>query len=905
MPPGARVECRNAQWMVHNCAYDDKLNSYLVEVEGMAGFVEGLQMSFLDAIDEIKVIDPLDVKFVPDESPQFRETKLCVDLWMRKAVLIGKELAIGHCAAINREPHQQIAACKALDDNKHLRARILMADAVGLGKTIQVGILLAELIKRQRGKRILVVCLKSMAQQFQKEIWSRFAIPLTMLDSKTIDRVYQDLPGNMNPLDRFDRAIISMDTLKGKLKRYLDNTHYDIVVIDECHNVARRSSAGSSRAKLARQLSSICDNLILTSATPHDGKKESYSSLLELLDPTLVVNPDNIKKDDLTKVAVRQFHKDVQLQQKIPERCAHRLYVSITDLEEQLLTTIKQTQFKRLTKTTHDVLFRTTLAKALFSSPEAFRSVLNNRAKKNSNQLKIIEQLLTNSQQLTMPNTPKYQQLNTVLNEIDKRVVIFTESKETQQALKKYLSHDRNLCTSTDDQKFDAQAELVVIHAGLSEDTQQQIVEAFATDNSKIKILIATDVASEGINLHHFCHNLIHYDISWSLITLEQRNGRIDRYGQTKQPHIYYIVGKTDNQQLTKFNEGYVVDKLTIKLEAVKQQLGDAGLAMGLFNSEQEERQIAQQIEKEQDPYDIFVDDFDKQGIFGTIKDKNDQPTYQDRQTLLSDEDFLRKSMQLLKIKHQEKENIFTLPSDSFKHFDNPLQLTCDISKINADITQARKTSNSCPELHYWWEINPLWQTVARRVDSQLNGRDVRVATLTTDLNNCLPYYVLHGSVTNCLGQPQLSELQVVCVVQGKIKFFPAYEGLQQLNFIRHDIANREVSIDNITKQLNTELAEIVPCYSAQLQQRGEALQQTHTKQLRTFQNKIDTWQKKKIGWLSQKSHTRSRQEEQKLVEQIHDNYRNYIEKKFKLQSKFPYVKLLAVIIANDKLLAQ
>ena len=140
LPPGARVECRDAQWVVRNCRYADELGSYVVEVEGTEGLVENLAASFLDVIDVIKVIDPLDVKFVADDSSQFSETKLQLDLWMRKAVPTGKGLAIGHRAAINEEKFQHVAACKVLDETKHLRSRILLADAVGLGKTIQVGI---------------------------------------------------------------------------------------------------------------------------------------------------------------------------------------------------------------------------------------------------------------------------------------------------------------------------------------------------------------------------------------------------------------------------------------------------------------------------------------------------------------------------------------------------------------------------------------------------------------------------------------------------------------------------------------------------------------------------------------------------------------------------------------------
>jgi hypothetical protein len=181
--PGLRVTIRNAEWIIKRADITSN-GTYSLLVTGISELVRGREARFLNELDPVEALRPEDTQLKPDNSPHFADTRLYLESLLRQSPPIGADLWIGHKAAIDLMPYQLDPALQAL---KQIRPRILIADAVGLGKTIEVGILLSELIRRGRAKRILVVTTKSMMTQFQLELWSRFTIPLVRLDRAGIE----------------------------------------------------------------------------------------------------------------------------------------------------------------------------------------------------------------------------------------------------------------------------------------------------------------------------------------------------------------------------------------------------------------------------------------------------------------------------------------------------------------------------------------------------------------------------------------------------------------------------------------------------------------------------------------------------------------------------------------------
>lgn len=267
--PGMRTIIRDEEWMVKKIETNSLGNKTLYCV-GISPLVKDREAIFLTDLEEIQIVDPAEVKLVADTSPFYKRALLYLESQWRQQIPTDANLHIGHKAAMDLMPYQLDPAKLAL---QRPRQRILIADTVGLGKTLEAGILMSELIARGKGKRILVVTVKSMMTQFQKEMWNRFTIPLVRLDSNRIQKIRANLPSNYNPFFYYDKTIVSIDTLKRDVeyRTHLENAYWDIIVIDEAQNVAERGDHQAQRSRLAKLLADRSDTMIMLSASiPYD-----------------------------------------------------------------------------------------------------------------------------------------------------------------------------------------------------------------------------------------------------------------------------------------------------------------------------------------------------------------------------------------------------------------------------------------------------------------------------------------------------------------------------------------------------------------------------------------------------------------------------------------------------------
>lgn len=514
------------------------------------------------------MLDPKDTELVEDSSSNYGASLLYIESVLRKTAPSDERIHVGQRAAIDQLPYQLDPTLQAL---RQPRQRILIADAVGLGKTLEAGILVSELIARGRGKRILVLAVKSMLTQFQQEFWNRFTIPLVRLDSVGLQRVRNRIPANHNPFLYFDRSIISIDTLKQDIeyRHHLERAYWDIIIIDEAHNVAERGTH-SQRSRLAKLLATRSDTLIMLSATPHDGRAESFASLVNMLDPTAIANPKDYAQQDYRDkgLVIRRFKKDVrdQLQGSFPERQIQVVKTPATSVEEAAYQRLMEVSFHNLDGRGQGAgqLFRTTLEKALFSSPAACLSTVENRIERLQKRLQktrdeelrttlsedidTLEDLRLSLRTITPEYFSKYQLLKTQLTQDlqwtpkdpEDRLVIFTESLKTLEFLAANLPADLQL----------KENQYAVMRGDMRDKELMDVVEQFNRRESPLRLLICSDVASEGINLHHLSHRMVHFDIPWSLMVFQQRNGRIDRYGQTRQPQIRYLLTESSHPKV-------------------------------------------------------------------------------------------------------------------------------------------------------------------------------------------------------------------------------------------------------------------------------------------------------------------------------------------------------------------
>jgi superfamily II DNA or RNA helicase len=497
------------------------------------------------------------------------------------------------------------------------RVNLLVADDTGSGKTVEAGLVLQELIIRNRARSVVIACPASLQIQWRDQMRDKFGLDFRIIDSELFKDLRRRRGIHVNPWQHFPRLITSIDFMKRerplRLFRELlpadgEPTYprrFDLLIVDEAHNIAPsgngRYATDSQRTAAIRMLSRHFEHKLFLSATPHNGYQESFTALLELLDNQRFhrgVPPD---PKQLGAVMVRRLKSELPPRWDGSPRFAVRkleaVEVPYTPEERRAHKVLQEYTASRLSRArTHDEEFAAKfvlklLKKRLFSSPAAFESTLAKHvqslrdakvrnARIQTPTVKILQKQIDQvdeeyadddayeeSTAEALDSASKlFADLNAtesgLLSELqrygdkasrradtkartlldwlhktlkpggawtDNRVLIFTEYRTTQKWLQTLLAAEG----------FTANGRLEVLYGGMPTDQRERVKAAFQTHPAvaPVRILLATDAASEGIDLQNHCYRLVHYEIPWNPNRLEQRNGRLDRHGQ-KAPEV-------------------------------------------------------------------------------------------------------------------------------------------------------------------------------------------------------------------------------------------------------------------------------------------------------------------------------------------------------------------------------
>lgn len=503
------------------------------------------------------------------------------------------------------------------------RVNLLLADDVGLGKTIEAGLVALELILRNRAHKIMIVCPAGLTVKWRDEMAEKFGLDFTIIDSERSAEVRRSHGSAANPFNIYPQCIVSLPWLRGpKAQRLLaevlptENTDattstkrvFDLLILDEAHHVAPSAPkqlypVDSQQTKLIRRLAPHFEHRLFLSATPHNGYQQSYTALLEIIDSQRFargVEPDPAAVKD---TVVRRLKTDIREPdgtRRFLERTTVALPVEYTDDERRIHGLLKDyaqlrraklgTRYKGGRKAAD--LVTLLLKKRLFSSPDAFARTIavyldTLRTKKqqaaeeveewqetffddyadyddeplaeaeddaiarattlqpstDNDEAGLLEQMQEWAQRHQAQADSKAQELIAYVKAVclpdgehwtNERVVVFTEYRDTQIWLQNLL-RDHGLGGDR----------VALLHGGMNTDDREQLRLAFQAEpaENEVRILLATDAASEGIDLQRHCHRLVNYDIPFNPNKLEQRIGRIDRYGQRTAPEIVHFIG--------------------------------------------------------------------------------------------------------------------------------------------------------------------------------------------------------------------------------------------------------------------------------------------------------------------------------------------------------------------------
>ncbi len=607
---GEIVRARERLWRIDQINFHDHKDSKILTYS--VSNIDG-QTSSQIIIPDIELIEKATIpEIVKDKIGSPKYQKLLLEATKLKLIYGTSSFISLQNSKVIPISYQMVPVLMALNLN---RIRMLIADDVGLGKTIEAGLILQELIGRKRINRVLFVTPANLREQWQNVLRSFFGINAVIMSRRNRRQLETELLVGGNPWGYYNFIIVSVDYAKKmEIKNEILQFDWDLIIIDEAHNVMK-PHLGTEKEKditfkqsygLARDLSMKSDNILLLTATPHNGHRDSYASLLELVNPNIVnknkANEITFQKELARKHICQRRRRDVE---EWLEKSSTKSPFPIRDSSEEYVKPSREflETLEALDEFGEYVLNRTSSGmseerklnywtilhfhKRTISSPNALICSINNRMKEIDRKLnakkfeienyrsflnskeaaesvldgfesdrltederdersdKIIltstmedlkkeEQLLEKAKEKAMKLIEEDSKLDHLIDnvlpkrlQVSGKIIIFTRYIDTLTYLEEKLRYE------TENSLIFRNLEILSVHGQMPTQRRQENYNKFL--QSKRGIMISTDCMAEGIDLQFSANQIINYELTWNPNRLEQRNGRIDRFGQPKE----------------------------------------------------------------------------------------------------------------------------------------------------------------------------------------------------------------------------------------------------------------------------------------------------------------------------------------------------------------------------------
>ena len=642
---GQTVFVRGRRWSVEGIR-PDALGSgeTLLELAGIDDDSFGEHLSVIWQLEVgAKTLEHMQLPPVPTKLDDPRDLSALLNAVRWRAVAAGsrKTLQAPFHGGFELEEYQLEPLVRAIEMP---RVNLLIADDVGLGKTIEAGLVLVEMALRARVRNCLVVCPSSLQLKWQADMFEKFGLEFRIVNAEYLRQLRRSRPGGsrVNPWLSYPRLIVSIDFLKREsMKRRLEEARahegqrvFDMLILDEAHYIAPSGSpfakSESDRTRVMRDLLPLFEHRLFLSATPHNGYWQSFASLLEMLDPQRFnrnIRPAKVQRE---RVVVRRLKRDIPPgpdgKPRFPKRSIESIELNFTGAERDLFDQLAawRTEVESMAGANGSKRMATrflgkVLKKRLFSSPAAFARTLENlrgsrglsatmaarRVRVTDDEFesdeeqeqaeleaiqasvaivgasaiaeKRVREMKECALRLAGAGDTKLSGLLRWLNGLvklpngqwsDERILIFTEYRDTQKWLMNMLPA----------RGLDGAGRIEALYGGMQERERERIKLHFqrAPHETPVRILIATDCASEGIDLQAHCKHVLHFDIPWNPNRMEQRNGRIDRRGQRSPVvHIRHFASKADATAASSFEHDLeYLAKVVRKVEEAREYLG-------------------------------------------------------------------------------------------------------------------------------------------------------------------------------------------------------------------------------------------------------------------------------------------------------------------------------------------